>query len=171
MGDMIAWLQSFIEQPAIYLSLVFVYAILVAIILPIPIEFALIWPFVDHDLVLFVAVTIVMAAGKATGALAILKLGIKVEKTVHYWEKKIKWFERVVHYFTLFVKKTGIVGLYLILSVPLMTDTVPIYIYSIFHEDGKALRPLAFGLSNFLAAINRAVIIALFIALLGIKLV
>lgn len=171
MVDLIGWLQGFIGQPAIYLFLVFVYAILVAMILPIPIEFALVWPFIDHDLVLFIAVALVMAAGKAVGALAILKLGIKAEKSVHYWEKKFKWFGKLVHYFSLFVKKTGNVGLYIILSVPLMTDTVPIYIYSIFHEEGKAPSPLAFALSNFLAAINRAVLIALVIALLGISLV
>ena len=167
MTDLIGTLAGFISNPAVYLLLVFVYAVLVAIILPIPIEVALVWPFVNGDFGYFGIVVVVMALGKGLGALAVLYLGIKVEKTVNYWSRKAKWFGKVMRYLSLFVEKTGYVGLYLILSVPLMTDTVPIYIYSIFHEEGKHLAASIFGLSNFLAAINRAVVIAMVISLFG----
>ena len=170
MGDLISILQGFIQQPAVYLILVFIYAILVALILPIPIEFALVWPFVNHDVILYAAVAITTAVGKAIGAIIILQVGIKVEKTIQSWKARISWFGKVVHYLTLFVKKTGNLGIYIILSVPLMTDTVPIYIYSLFHEEGKAPGKLSFGVSNFLAAINRAVLIALVISLFGVTL-
>lgn len=169
--DLIAFLKEFLSNPAIYLLLVFVYAILVAIILPIPIEFAFIWPFLNQEFAFFIAVMLVIAIGKGLGALLVLYLGIKVEKTVFYWSRKFKWFGKVVHYFTLFVEKTGYVGLFIILSIPLMMDTIPIYIYSIFHPEGKAPKMVLFGLTNFLAGINRAVIIAVIISVFGVVLV
>jgi len=164
-------LESFLGDPVVYLFLVLGYSILVAIILPIPIEVALIWPLLKGELGYFAAVVLVMAVGKALGALFVLFLGIKVEKTVYYWSRKFKWFGKLVHYLGLFVKKTGFVGLYVILSIPLMTDTIPIYIYSIFHEEGKKPSVIRFGLSNFLAAITRAIIIAAIVILFGVELV
>jgi len=169
--DLLGALQSFLGDPAIYLLLVFAYSILVAIILPIPIEIALIWPLLNGELAYFVAVVLVMAIGKTVGALIVLYLGIKVEKTVYFWSRKFKWFGKVVHYLALFVKKTGFIGLYFILSIPLMTDTVPIYIYSIFHEEGTKPSKIKFGMSNFLAAITRGVLIASILLLFGIALV
>jgi len=171
LSDLIGMLESFLGDPAVYLFLVFGYSILVAIILPIPIEIALIWPLLKGELPYFAAVVLVMAIGKTLGALFVLFLGIKVEKTVYYWSRKSKWFGKLVHYFSLFVKKTGFIGLYIILSIPLMTDTVPIYIYSIFHEEGKKPSRVKFGMSNFFAAITRAVIIAVVVTLFGVQLV
>jgi len=168
--DLMGALLGFFENPAVYLVLVFIYAILVAIILPIPIEFALIWPLLNGHLALFIAAAIAMAAGKMVGALFVLWLGVKVEQSVFYWSKKLQWFGKVVRYLSLFVKKTGYVGLYVILSIPLMTDTVPIYIYSIFHEEGKKPSMVMFGLTNFTAALTRAAIIALVLALFGVQL-
>lgn len=171
MPDLIGLLSDFLGNPAVYLFLVFIYAILVAIILPIPIEIALVWPLYDSNLALFVAVMIVMAVGKAIGAVAVLMLGLKVEKTVYYWSKKFKWFGKVVHYLDLFVQKTGYIGLFIILSIPLMTDTVPIYIYSIFHGEGKKPSKTYFGITNFLAGVSRGLIIAVIVVLFGIALI
>ena len=168
---MIGMLESFLGDPAVYLFLVFGYSILVAIILPIPIEIALIWPLLKGELPYFAAVVLAMAIGKTLGALLVLLLGIKVEKTVYYWSRKYRWFGKLVHYLGLFVKKTGFIGLYIILSIPLMTDTVPIYIYSIFHEEGKKPSRVRFGMSNFFAAITRAIIIAVVVTLFGVELV
>jgi len=169
--DLVGMLESFLGDPAVYLFLVFGYSILVAVILPIPIEIALIWPLLKGELPYFAAVVLVMAIGKTLGALCVLFLGIKVEKTVYYWSRKSEWFGKLVHYLGLFVKKTGYIGLYIILSIPLMTDTVPIYIYSIFHEEGKKPSRFKFSMSNFFAAITRAIIIAFIVILLGIQLV
>jgi len=165
-----AALRDLLGNPAFYLLLVFVYAVLVAIILPIPIEFALIWPLMDGNVAFFAAVVIVMALGKGIGAVMVLYLGIKVEKTVYFWAEKFKLFGKVVHYLSIFVEKAGYVGLYIILSIPLMTDTVPIYLYSIFHPQGKAPTTLFFGLSNFLAGVNRGVIIAVLFSAFGLVL-
>ncbi len=171
MPDLIGLLRDFLGNPAVYLFLVFVYAILVAIILPIPIEIALVWPLYEHNLLLFIAVILVMGLGKAIGAVAVLFLGLKVEKTVYYWSRKFKWFGKVVHYLDLFVQKTGYIGLFIILSIPLMTDTVPIYIYSIFHGEGKEPSKSYFGIANFLAGLTRGIIIAAVVILFGLELI
>jgi len=57
------------------------------------------------------------------------------------------------------VRKTGYAGLYLLLSIPLMSDTIPIYVYSVFNAEGKALERNMFLLANFLAALNRVAIL------------
>ena len=61
----------------------------------------------------------------------------------------VRWCER-------FVRKTNYVGLYVLLSIPLMSDTIPIYLYSLFNEEGRAIDQRAFLVSNFLAAWTRA---------------
>ena len=57
------------------------------------------------------------------------------------------------------VRRTGYAGLYLLLSVPLMSDTIPIYLYSIFNQEGKALERNLFLIANFTAALNRVAIL------------
>src|SRR5438876_905920 len=53
----------------------------------------------------------------------------------------------------------GYAGLYLLLSIPLMSDTIPIYVYSLFNQEGKALERNMFLIANFLAALNRVAIL------------
>ena len=57
-----------------------------------------------------------------------------------------------------FVAKTRYFGLYLILSIPLMVDTVPIYIFAVFNQKG-VMNLQHFALTNFLAGITRAAIV------------
>jgi hypothetical protein len=74
----------------------------------------------------------------------------------------VKWCER-------FVRKTNYIGLYVLLSIPLMSDTIPLYLYSLFNEEGRALNRTAFLVANFLAAWTRAgalVLIYLFFKLI-----
>jgi hypothetical protein len=41
-----------------------------------------------------------------------------------------------------------------------MSDTIPLYLYSLFNEEGKALDWRAYLISNFLASWTRAGILA-----------
>jgi len=43
----------------------------------------------------------------------------------------------------------------------MMSDTIPIYVYSLFNEEGKALERNMFLIANFLAAINRVAILSM----------
>ena len=156
MVDLIQILADAVGNPFIYFALVFVYSILVAIILPIPIEIALVFPLAANDLGLFTAALLAVALGKAVGAWLVFLLGVKVEGAMTKWAERAKWIAKLLEWMERFVRLTGAIGLYILLSIPFMSDTVPIYFYALFNEDGKAIDQRAFILSNFLAGINRA---------------
>ncbi len=99
---------------------------------------------------------VVLGLGKATGALAIFGLGLRVEDNIRRWSAHHPLVERGVNYAFGFVKLTRWVGLLVLLSIPFMPDTLPIYIYSIFNREGQAIRPPAFIIVNFVAGVVRA---------------
>jgi hypothetical protein len=54
-------------------------------------------------------------------------------------------------------------GLYIILSIPGMVDTIPPHIFSFFNREGQVLEVTNFALVNFLGGITRVfVLFALF---------
>jgi len=156
--DFVAILVAALENPIVYFLLVFVYAILVAIVLPIPIETALILPIAARNLGLFTAALFAVAFGKAVGAWLVFLLGVKVEGAVHRWSQRSKWIAKLINGLERFVRWSGELGLYTLLSIPFMSDTLPIYFYAVFNEEGKALDRRQFILSNFLAGFNRVAI-------------
>jgi hypothetical protein len=159
--DLIQVLNDAYNTPWLYMLLAFVYAIFVALILPIPIEFALLLPLIDGRWGYLAGIALSIAAGKTVGAWLIFVLGLNLEASVRKWSER--W--RLAHWFVVkaekFVGRTGYTGLYLLLSVPLMSDTIPIYVYSLFNEEGKALERNMFLIANFLAAVNRVALLAM----------
>lgn len=139
--------------------LAFGYAILVALILPIPIEIAFLKPLIDGSWGLLIGTSLAIAAGKTIGAFLIFVFGLNVEGSVRKWSERWRvaaWFVKKAE---TFVGKTGYAGLYVLLSIPLMSDTIPIYVYSVFNEAGKVLERNMFLIANFLAALNRVALV------------
>ena len=66
-----------------------------------------------------------------------------------------------------FVAKYNYYALYVILSIPLMLDTVPIYIFSLANKNGKALEVKWFAVTNFFAGVTRATILWVLFETLG----
>lgn len=159
MVDLLQILNDTYNTPWLYMLLAFGYAVLVAIILPIPIEIALLPPLLDGRWGYLTGLAIAIAAGKTVGAFLVFVLGLNVERPVKKWSDRWRVAAWVVMKAEKFVAKTGYAGLYLLLSIPLMSDTIPIYVYSIFNAEGKALERNMFLLSNFLAALNRVAIL------------
>ena len=160
-------LNQLANNPVSYSIIFYVYCILAAIILPIPVEFGL---FIG-DSVPFIIKALILGAGKATGSVLVFYIGVKVEGPVRFWSKKFNWFAWLVEKMEWLVAKLKYVGLYIILSIPLMVDTVPIYLWSVFNKEGKALSVGKFALTNLLAGFTRAVIVYLVFLALGIQLV
>ncbi len=159
MVDLLQILNDAYNTPWLYVVLVFGYAVLVAVILPIPIEIALLPPLLESRWGYLTGTALAIAAGKTVGAWLIFVFGLNVEGTVKRWSnawRVARWF---VNKADKFVAKTGYTGLYLLLSIPLMSDTIPIYLYSVFNEEGKALERNMFLVANFLAALNRVAIL------------
>jgi len=162
-SDLINFLLGAYGNPYIFLPLVFVYAILIALILPIPIELSLVLPIANQDWGYLAGITLALAAGKTVGAWLIFVLGVRVENTIRWWSEKWRFAKWFVEKADLFVQKTGYLGLYLLLSIPLMSDTIPIYLYSLFNKEGKSLERNLFLWANLFAAINRvAILVALY---------
>lgn len=162
LSPLVEFLQNLYNNPLAYMVVVFFYAVAVAIILPIPIEAVLILPLIEQRWGYITGITIALAAGKTVGAWLIFVLGLKVEGSIRSWS--IRW--RFAAWFVVkaekFVAKTGVPGLYVLLSIPLMSDTIPIYLYSLFNPEGKALERNMFLIANFLAALNRVAILVTF---------
>ena len=168
--DFINLLLGAYANPYVFLPLVFLYAIAIAVILPIPIELSLVAPILDQQWGYLAEIALALAAGKTVGAFLIFLLGVRVEDNIRWWSEKWRFAKWFVDKADLFVQKTGYLGLYVLLSIPLMSDTIPIYLYSLFNKEGKALERNLFLVANFLAAINRVAILgALF--LIGIDLI
>ncbi len=158
--DFINLLLGAYANPAIFLPLVFLYAIAIAVILPIPIELSLVAPILDGQWGYLVSIALALAAGKTVGAWLIFVLGVKVEDSIRWWSEKWRFAKWFVDKADLFVQKTGYLGLYFLLSIPLMSDTIPIYLYSLFNKEGKTLERNLFLAANFFAALNRVAILA-----------
>jgi len=69
-----------------------------------------------------------------------------------------------------FVRRRGIVAMYIIMSIPGMIDTIPLYIFSILNKEGKLMTLKDFALANLLAGVNRAFLIYAILELLGVNL-
>ena len=165
--QLIDFLTQLANNPVSYSIIFYVYCVLAAIILPIPVELGLFL----GDSVPFLIKALILGAGKATGSVLVFYIGAKVEGPVRFWSKKFNWFAWFVEKMEILVAKLKYVGLYIILSIPLMVDTVPIYLWSIFNKEGKALNIGKFALTNFLAGITRALVVFLVFLAFGVQLV
>lgn len=156
---LVEYLAASNTNPFLYGFLLFTYAALAAIFLPVPVEFALALNPAMADWIK----ALILGAGKAAGALGIFVLGLRVEDNIRRYSAKHPLVKRGVDAAFDFVKVTRWIGLLILLSIPFMPDTLPIYIYSIFNKEGQAIRPPAFIAVNFIAGVVRA---ALFLTLL-----
>lgn len=155
MVDFNRLLCDFLTNPVIYFLIVFGFAIAVAIILPIPIEVALIFALAGGSLGLFTVALVAVASGKAVGAWLVFVLGVKVEHAMHKWSERSKVFARILSAMERFVRWSGAIGLFVLLSIPFMSDTAVLYLYALFNEEGKTIDRRHFILTNFLGGISR----------------
>jgi hypothetical protein len=159
-------LQSLADNPLEYAIVLYLYSIATAVILPIPVELGL---FLAPSLNVLTK-SVIVGAGKATGSLLVFYLGLRVERTIRLWSRHIGFVASFVDLMERFVAKTQYLGLYVLLSVPIMPDTIPIYLFSLFNRD-EVMTPNYFALVNFLAAINRCMIVFFLAVYLGIYVV
>jgi hypothetical protein len=163
--DLIDFLEQFSADPIAYAVLFYIYCVAAAIILPIPVEVGLI---LNPGTPFFIK-AFILGAGKATGSVLVFYVGNRVEETVRSWQRW-GWFSWLVEKSEWLVEKAGYVGLYIILSIPGMVDTIPIYIFSVFNREGKVLEMKYFALVNFLGGVTRAFILLILLEVFGIHL-
>jgi len=135
-----------------YLISLFLYSIAAAVILPIPVEaLLLLGTGIDPAIK-----AIVLGLGKAVGAIVVFFVGNKVNPFLERWMERHPIGQRVLKLLEEFVRRTGWVGLTILLAIPFMSDTAVNYFYSLLNEEGHAIGRWYFVLANFIGGIARA---------------
>jgi membrane protein YqaA with SNARE-associated domain len=164
LDQLMDYLMSNQADPATYLLIFFLFCVAAAIFLPIPIEIALIW----NPSIFFPIKALVMGLGKGTGAVAVFYIGARVEGAVEKFSRW-RWFNWLLVKSEAFVGRYGIFAMYIIMSIPGMVDTIPLYLFSIFNKRGTIIKLRDFAIANFLAGITRAFLIFAIVELLGLN--
>lgn len=164
--DLLNGLQIFLEglahDPVAYSVVLFVYTVAATVFLPFPVEVALL----GSGQTPVAVVALVLGAGKAVGSVIVFYLGDKVGGGLEKWIGTSKVFKGL----ETFVEKTRYFGMYILLSIPGMLDTVPLYLFALFNRRG-VMHLRQFALVNFLASITRASIVLALFHLFNIRLV
>ncbi|OGS41465.1 MAG: hypothetical protein A3K67_03980 [Euryarchaeota archaeon RBG_16_62_10] len=162
--SLLDYLSNNQADPLTYLVIFFLFCVAAAIILPLPVEIGLIW----NPGIFFPIKALVLGLGKASGAIAVFVIGAKVEHAVHRFERW-GWFRWLLTKSEAFTRRFGVFALYIIMSIPGMIDTIPLYIFSIFNKEGTLIPLRAFALANLLAGINRAFLIYAIFEIFGVE--
>jgi len=167
--DLTGILLGATQDPISYSIIFFIYVILAVLILPIPVEIGLFNPFIHPALLIFI-----LALGKGVGSFIVFEIGTRIRRVLKkrsigtsLTKKIIAWCER-------FVRKYGYYGLFIIMSTPLMLDSVTVYLFSLLNpkDDGKmAITRRWFVLLNIAAGAVRGIIILLVAYFLSARLV
>jgi len=151
---LVDFLESLSHDPLLYSIVFYIYSVMATVFLPIPVEIGL---FLSPTAPIWLK-ALVLGLGKATGSVIVFMLGGKLENPLNSLAGRWGWFQSFVGLMHRFVAKTRYFGLYAILSIPLMVDTVPIYLFAIFNQKGTMDLP-RFALTNFAAGVTRALIV------------
>ncbi len=162
-------LTSLATDPIAYSMLFFIYAVLAAVILPIPVEIGLF----NHHIHPVILISI-LAVGKGVGALMVFQISTAARKKLKKYTSTENWFiKKLIDYSEWFVKKYGYFGLLIILSIPLMIDSISLYLFSLLNpeEKGKGMDREWFTVVNIIAGAIRGTITLLVFYKLGVRLV
>ncbi len=155
--QLLSFLVTRTEDPVTYIFSLFVFSIGAAVALPIPVEAALV---LAPEKMPFILPALALGVGKGVGAMAVFFIGAKVEQTVVRFARW-GWFRWLLDKSEWFVRRHGYLALFVILAVPFMLDTVPLYVFSLLNKEGQLMRLRWFTLVNVLAGVTRASIILL----------
>lgn len=151
-------------DPLLYCIVLFIYVILAAVILPLPVEVAMFFSSGTP----FIVKALIIASGKMIGGVIAFKVGDALEAPIKRYTKW-RWFNCIYKGCYWLVSKFGYLGLYAILSIPFMSDTVPLYLFSLFKDDSN-MTTKGFALTCFLAGLTRSLIVWAAMKLFGLQL-
>jgi len=168
--DFIEILTQTFQDPVMYSFLFFIYTILAAVILPIPVEIGLFNPYLHPVLLISI-----LALGKGVGAAIVFIIGARLRSFLQRFNSSSTITKKILFYCEQFVRKYGHVGLFIIMSIPLMIDSVSLYLFSLLNpkeETGKhVLAKRKFILINIGAGIVRGSIIMVVFYVFQVQLV
>ncbi len=163
-------LLNAIEDPMSYSIIFLIYVILAAIILPIPVEIGLFNPYINPILLI-----IILAIGKGIGAFIVFNISKKLRKKIKKITVGKNWkiTKKIISKSENFVKKYGHYGLFIIMSIPLMVDSITLYLFSLLNPTNEKtiLTSTKFVIINIAAGATRGIIILSIFYFIGIKLI
>jgi membrane protein YqaA with SNARE-associated domain len=166
--NLVDFLLNIAGDPVSYSLIFLIYVILAVIILPIPVEIGLFNPLIHP--VLLVSI---LAIGKGIGALIVFFIGKGVHMKLKQWSIGTPLTKKILWYCEKFIRKYGYIGLFLIMSTPLMVDSISLYLFALLNpqENGKtALTKTKFVVINIIAGATRGSIILVLAYFIGIRL-
>ena len=166
--DLIGFLTSLATDPVLYSIVFFIYTVLAAVILPIPVEIGL-FNFHIHPALLVG----ILALGKGAGSLIVFEISTKARHKMKKISVSNSFIKKLVEYSEWFVKNYGYYGLLLVLSTPLMIDSISLYLFSLLNPEEKGAgmeREWFVGINIIAGAIRGIVTLAVFYYI-GYKLV
>ncbi|MCJ7571415.1 MAG: hypothetical protein MUO82_06020 [Candidatus Thermoplasmatota archaeon] len=167
--DLIGILLGAMQDPITYSIIFFIYVILTVLFLPIPVEIGLFNPYIHPALLIFI-----LALGKGVGSLIAFEIGTRVRGALKKRSIRTPLTKKIIAWCERFVRKYGYYGLFIIMSIPLMLDSVTVYLFSLLNpkDDGKkAMTRTWFVLINIGAGAVRGIIILLVAYLFSFRLV
>ena len=168
--DFIEILTQTFQDPLLYSLIFFIYSVLAAVILPIPVEIGLFNPYIHPVLLIGI-----LAIGKGVGAGIVFIIGTNLRSFLKKINSSNVLLKKILFFCEQFVRKYGHIGLFIIMSIPLMIDSVSLYLFSLLNpkeETGKhALAKRRFILINVAAGIVRGSIIIVLATFFKIQLV
>ena len=168
--DLTEILLNAIEDPFSYSIIFLVYVILAAIILPIPVEIGLFNPYINPILLI-----IILAIGKGIGAFIVFNISKELRKKIKKITVGKNWkiTKKIISKLENFVKKYGHYGLFIIMSIPLMVDSITLYLFSLLNptDEKTILTSTKFVIINVAAGAIRGIIILSIFYFIGIKLI
>ena len=165
LGQLMEFLEANQADPFTYLLIFYIFCIAAAILLPIPVEIAL----VANPGIHIGVKAAVMGLGKGTGALAVFFFGRKIDETVGTYAQKWRWYRWLLKKSDVLVRRYGYVAMYAIMSIPGMVDTIPLYIFSILNKEGELMKVHWFVVVNILAGVTRALLIFFLFEAFGVE--
>ncbi len=156
-------LEASAANPLFYSIAFFVYTVLATVILPFPVELGLLLSPETNILLL----ALVLGFGRVVGGIIVYYAGHQIGGKTHEWFYRWKWSIQLMNGFERLITRLGYLGLYIIMSIPFMLDSIPLYAFSISDEK-KKFKVKWFALTNFLAGFTRAIVFSVLLNLLGI---
>ena len=157
------------QDPIVYSIIFFIYVILTVLFLPIPVEIGLFNPYISPILLI-----IILALGKGLGSAIAFEIGTKARHVIKKRSIGTPLTKKIVLWCEQFVRKYGYYGLFIIMSIPLMMDSVTVYLFSMLNpkDDGKkAMSRRLFVIINIAAGALRGIIILIIAYFFSVKLV
>jgi hypothetical protein len=166
--DLIDLMLNAVGDPVSYSIIFFVYVVLAAVILPIPVEIGLFNPHVSP-----VLLVVIMALGKGIGAFIVFEISSRARRFFKQATMGGALTKKIVGASERFVRRYGRIGLFIIMSTPLMIDSISLYLFSLLnpHEENDGLQKGVFVTINVVAGAVRGTIIIIVSYWLGVRLV